>query len=80
MNFSQGWDAGFKAILIYVGCIFGWMIFLERHFENLTLSVWIMNILGIVLGVAYFLRRRRFHRAERAEAEAEIEALLSEDT
>lgn len=76
MSFSQGWDAGFKAVLIYVGVIFGWLIFIERFFENLTLSVWIMNILGVVLAVGYFLYRRNLHRAEKAAADAEIRALL----
>lgn len=78
MNFSQGWDAGFKAVLIYVGVVFGWLIFIERFFENLSLSVWIMNAIGIVLAVMYFLRRRNLHRSEKAAADAEIRALLEE--
>lgn len=78
MSFSQGWDAGFKALLIYLGIIFGWLIFVERFFGNLSVSVWTMNILGIALAIGYFVWRRRYHRAERAAADAEIRALLDE--
>ena len=79
MSFSQGWDAGFKAVLIYVGIVFGWLIFVERFFGNLTLSVWLMNVVGIVLAASYFLRRFRLHRAEKRAADEEIRALLNED-
>ncbi len=78
MSFSQGWDAGFKAVLIYVGVVFGWLIFIEPFFTDETLSVWIMNGLGIALAVAYFLRRRLVHRAEKAAADADIQALLGD--
>lgn len=79
MTFSQGWDAGFKAVLIYVGIIFGWLIFVEQFFSDLSLSVWIMNLVAIVLAVGYFIRRRRIHLSERASAEAEIRLLLKEE-
>ena len=78
MSFSQGWDAGFKSLLIYLGVIFGWLIFIEQMFANITMSIWIMNVLGAVLAISYFLRRRNRHRSDRAAADAEIEALLNE--
>ena len=71
MSFSQGWDAGFKTMLIYVGTVFFWLIFLERYFSNLGLSVLLMNVTGIVLGLGFFFWRRKFCRAKRAAAEAE---------
>jgi len=79
MSFSQGWDAGFKSLLIYVGVVFFWLIFLERHFSDLGTSVLMMNAVGIILGLGFFLYRRRTCRAERAAAAAEVAALLAED-
>lgn len=79
MSFSQGWDAGFKSLLIYVGTVFFWLIFIERHFADLGISVLLMNSLGIFLGLGFFLYRRRVCLAERAAAAAEVAALLAED-
>ncbi|MBE2277294.1 MAG: hypothetical protein IAE87_13490 [Rhodobacteraceae bacterium] len=79
MSFSQGWDAGFKTMLIYVGTVFFWLIFLERYFSNLGLSVLLMNVTGIVLGLGFFFWRRKVCRAERAAAEAEVALLIAED-
>ncbi|MCA3487570.1 MAG: hypothetical protein IOD05_12790 [Rhodobacter sp.] len=79
MSFSQGWDAGFKSLLIYVGVVFLWLIFLERHFADPGTSVLLMNAVGIALGLGFFLYRRRICRAERAAAAVEVAALLAED-
>lgn len=79
MSFSQGWDAGFKALLIYVGTVFFWLIALERQFADLDTSVLTMNVVGVVLAVGFFLYRRQVCRAERAAAAAEVAALLAED-
>jgi len=79
MNCSQGWDAGFKTLLIYIGTVFVWLIFVERRIGDIGLSVVLMNVTGIVLGAAFFAWRRRVCRAERAAAEAEVAALLAGD-
>lgn len=79
MTFSQGWDAGFKTLLIYVGTVFFWLIFIERNFTDLGLSVLLMNIAGLALGLGFFFWRRGVCRAERAKAAAEVAALLAED-
>lgn len=79
MSFSQGWDAGFKALLIYIGTVFFWLIVLERHFADLGTSVQAMNVVGAVLALGFFFYRRRVCRAERAAAAAEVAALLAED-
>lgn len=78
MSFSQAWDAGFKTLLIYVGSVFAWLIFVERHLGDLGLSVLLMNLAGVALGLAFFLRRWRACRAERAAAAAEVAALLAD--
>lgn len=79
MNFSQGWDAGFKSLLIYVGTVFFWLVFLERHFANLGTSVVLMNSVGVALGLGFFFFRRSKCQAEQAAAAAEVAALLAED-
>ena len=79
MSFSQAWDAGFKALLIYIGTVFFWLIFLERYFGDLGISVVLMNLVAVTLGLCFFLWRRHVDRAERANAAAEIAALLAED-
>ena len=79
MSFSQAWDAGFKTLLIYVGTVFFWLIFLERYFADLGLSVLLMNAAGIVLGLGFFLRRRRVCRQETAAAAREVATLLADE-
>lgn len=79
MSFSQGWDAGFKSLLIYVGTVFFWLLFLERHFADLSTSVLLMNAVGITFGLGFFLYRRRICRAERAAAAAEVAALMEQE-
>ncbi|MEM8552562.1 MAG: hypothetical protein AAGF45_09285 [Pseudomonadota bacterium] len=79
MTFSQGWDAGFKAVLIYIGIVFGWLIAIEEHLPDRDTSVIIMNVVGIAAGAAFFIYRRSVCRAQRAAAEAEIAALMQED-
>lgn len=79
MNFSQAWDAGFKTLLIYVGTVFFWLIFVEAHFADLGTSVLVMNIVAIALGISFFLYLRQVCRAERAAAEDDVAALIAED-
>ena len=78
MTFSQGWDAGFKALLIYIGIAFLWLMMLEGLFTNRAVSVLLMNIVAIATGLAFFFYRRRVCRAERTAAEAEVAAILAE--
>ena len=79
MSFSQGWDAGFKSILIYVGIVFGWLIFIEGLLPGPGVSVPLMNVVAIGAAVIFFLRRRRFCTAERRAAEAEIAAIMENE-
>ena len=34
MSFSQGWDTGFRVILIYVGIVFVWLGLIEPSFSS----------------------------------------------
>lgn len=79
MSFSQGWDTGFKSLLIYIGIVFGWLIFVEPHMPNIGTSVVIMNIVAVAAGAGFFLRRRRACINERQSAEAHVAAILAED-
>lgn len=79
MSFSQGWDTGFKSVLIYIGIIFGWLIFIEQIIGNQGLSVIVMNIVAVAAAVGFFLRRRRFYIAERDAAAAEVAAILAQE-
>lgn len=78
MSFSQAWDAGFKALLLYVGTVFAWLIAIERHLSDLALSEALMNVTGLALGLGFFLRRRARVRAEAASAAAAVAALMEE--
>ncbi len=78
MSFSQAWDAGFRAVMIYVGVVFAWLGLVERYFASQATSVVVMNLVAIVLGLAFFERARRRARRERARAEAEVRALVGE--
>ena len=76
MQFSQGLDAGFKALLIYIGIVFLWLMVLEGFFGSPATLVLLMNIAAVTAGLAFFFYRRRVCRAERATAEAEVAAIL----
>jgi len=78
MSFSQGWDAGFRSVLIYVGVVFVWLGLIEQHFGSQSTSVVVMNIVALVAAVAFFIRARSRAIAERARAEAEVRALMEE--
>lgn len=79
MTFSQGWDTGFKSVLIYIGIVFGWLIFIEDLLGNQSMSVMIMNFIAIAAAAAFFIRRRRFYIAERDQAATEVAAILAEE-
>lgn len=78
MTFSQGWDAGFRSVLIYVGVVFFWLGLIERHFGSQSTSVILMNVVAFVAAVAFFLRARSRAVAARERAEAEVRALMEE--
>lgn len=78
MSFSQAWDAGFRAVLIYIGVVFAWLGFIERHFGSQSTSVVTMNVVAVALAVGFFLRARSRAMVERARAEAEVRALMEE--
>lgn len=78
MTFSQIWDAGFKAAMIWIGLVFFWLCFLEQAFARQGLSVLVMNLTGGALAVGFFLWSRRRVLTEKAQAEKEIAALMEE--
>jgi hypothetical protein len=78
MTFSQGWDATFKAVMIYIGVVFAWLRFIEGLFSSQALSVLVMNATGLLLGITFLLLYRRSCHRERLEAEADIAALMRE--
>jgi predicted RND superfamily exporter protein len=78
MTFSQGWDAGFRAILIYVGVVFVWLGLIEPGFSSQAMSVAVMNVVALVIAGAYVVHLRNRAIAERRRAEAEVAALMQE--
>jgi hypothetical protein len=79
MDFSQGWDTGFKSVLIYAGVIFFWLMAVEKHFAAQSLSVICMNLVALFLAILFFLWKRAQYRALAKAAEAEVAAILAED-
>lgn len=78
MSFSQGWDAGFRAILIYVGIVFFWLGLVEPYFAERSLSVTVMNVVALAAAVGFVALARRRAIAEKARADAEVAALMQE--
>jgi len=79
MSFSQGWDTGFRVILIYVGVVFVWLGLIEPYFASQSMSVILMNIVALAVSVAFVVRARGRFIAERLAAEAEVATLMQED-
>ncbi|MGX5722210.1 hypothetical protein [Shinella zoogloeoides] len=79
MSFSQGWDTGFRVILIYVGVVFVWLGLIEPYFASQSMSVILMNIVALAVSAAFVVRARGRFIAERLAAEAEVAALMQED-
>ena len=79
MDFSQGWDTGFKSVLIYAGVIFFWLMAVEKHFASQSLSVICMNLAALFLAAFFFVWKRGQYRALARAAEAEVAAILAED-
>lgn len=78
MSFSQAWDAGFRALLLYIGIVFVWLGLIEGHFPSQSTSVAVMNVVALAAAIAFFLRARRRAVTERERAEAEVRALIEE--
>jgi hypothetical protein len=78
MTFSQAWDTGFRAILIYAGVVFIWLGLIETSFADLSLSVTLMNVVAAGITIAFILRARSRAIAQTARAEAEVAALMEE--
>jgi uncharacterized membrane protein (DUF441 family) len=78
MTFSQGWDAGFRSVLIYIGVVFAWLGVVESRFDDQATSVMLMNVVALVAAAAFFLRARARAIAERERAEAEVRALMED--
>lgn len=79
MTFSQAWDAGFRAVLIFVGVVFVWLGLIEPRLEDRATSLVLMNLAAALAAVAFFVRAFLRARAERARAEAEVRALMQGD-
>ncbi|MGK9199970.1 MULTISPECIES: hypothetical protein [Sinorhizobium] len=79
MSFSQGWDTGFRVILIYVGIVFVWLGLIEPYFTSRSVSVIVMNIVAFAISAAFVVRARNRFIAERRQAEADVAALMQED-
>ena len=79
MTFSQGWDTGFRVILLYAGVVFVWLGLIEPYFASQSMSVIIMNIVAFAISAAFVVRARNRFIAERQQAEAEVAALMQED-
>lgn len=79
MSFSQGWDTGFRTILIYVGVVFFWLMVVEKHFPSQSVSVVCMNVFAVALSAFFFMWRRRKFIALKREADAEVAAILAEE-
>ena len=58
MTFSQAWDAGFMAVLIFLGTVFAWLGLVEPAIGRGPLSTTLMTVVAAMLGAA-FVRHRR---------------------
>lgn len=59
MTFSQAWDAGFMAVLIFLGTVFVWLGLIEPRLGQGTVSTVLMTLAALFLGGAFVLRRYR---------------------
>lgn len=78
MTFSQGWDAGFKSALLFIGTVFVWLGMVEPLIADRGLSELLMSAVAAFVAIGVFLQARaRCHR-ERAAAEAQMAAAEAE--
>jgi len=78
MTFSQGWDAGFKSVLIFIGTVFAWIGLVERFIPDQGLSEVLMTIVAAIAAIVFFLQARTHRLRERALAEARLAAAENE--
>ncbi|MEO6012512.1 MAG: hypothetical protein ABIQ30_02865 [Devosia sp.] len=74
MTFSQGWDAGFKAVLIFIGVVLSWLGLVEPLIGNQQVSEPLMFVVATALAAGFFLWVRGRCRRERAQTEADWRA------
>jgi hypothetical protein len=58
MTFSQAWDAGFMAVLIFLGTVFAWLGLVEPLLGQGILSTVLMTAAALLLAGAFVLHRR----------------------
>jgi heme A synthase len=58
MTFSQAWDAGFMAVLIFLGTVFAWLGLVEPVLGQGLLSTVLMTAAALVLALAFVAHRR----------------------
>lgn len=58
MTFSQGWDAGFMAVLIFLGTVFVWLGLVEPAIGRGLLSTVLMTLLALALAGAFIVHRK----------------------
>jgi heme A synthase len=58
MTFSQAWDAGFMAVLIFIGTVFVWLGLVEPLLGQSILSTVLMTAAALLLAGAFVLHRR----------------------
>lgn len=78
MSFSQGWDAGFKSVLIFIGTVFVWLGLIERFFPDRGLSETVMLVVAALAAIAFFWQARLRYVHERRAAAAQMAAAESE--
>ncbi|MBU2534349.1 MAG: hypothetical protein KKB37_16540 [Alphaproteobacteria bacterium] len=78
MTFSQGWDAGFKSVLIFIGTVFVWLGLVERFIPDRGLSELLMTAIAALAAMAFFMQARRHCLRESREAAARMAAAEAE--
>ncbi|HWL68323.1 MAG TPA: hypothetical protein VNS22_08045 [Geminicoccus sp.] len=58
MTFSQAWDAGFMAVLIFLGTVFAWLGLVEPVIGRGLLSTVLMTLVALGLGGAFVVHRK----------------------
>jgi hypothetical protein len=78
MTFSQGWDAGFKSILIFIGTVFVWLGLIEQFIPDRGLSEMLMIAIAVIAAIAFFMQARLHCVRESREAGARMAAAEAE--
>jgi len=78
MTFSQGWDAGFKSVLIFIGAVFVWLGLIEQFIPDRSQSELLMTAIAALAAIAFFMRARLHCVRESREAAARMVAAEAE--